>query len=179
MAWLAVAAAAVIGLVVGVSVGRRTARHTTAPVVGTGASERPVRREIERARRYERQFALIRLAAPGGGAPDTDDDLLELVRPVLRGLDHAWVEPRGVHVLLPEVGRDEGEACIERLRSAIGADALPDARLAVFPDDAVTEGALDLRLAGTEHQLPAAEDLPRSRRPQVIDLVEATGHLAS
>ena len=87
--------------------------------------------ELERARRYERPFVLLQLGASLGA-----------VTP-LRAIDISWVDDGCVTILLPEMGRSEGMACLRRLAVATSQPA----RLAVFPEDGLTRGALLAALA--------------------------------
>lgn len=102
-----------------------------------------VERELDRCRRYGRSFALVALS-PGEAEPAGAG----LPRQ-LRSLDVAWWENGRLLVLVPEAGRAEAEALLARL----AADApeivtAADARVAVFPEDGLTGGALRACLAG-------------------------------
>jgi hypothetical protein len=107
------------------------------------------RRELDRARRHGRPFALLKLkriaevgASSTTGSDDPDGLSLALVGTPLRVTDRAWRDGSDVIVLLPEAGRAtaaELAARLERLApgrfgSAIG--------IAVFPTDGLTSGAL-------------------------------------
>lgn len=118
--------------------------------------------ELERGRRFERPFVLVHLPAEAG--QDRPEGEVSAVLGSLRGIDFGWVTDDGVDLLLPEVGRDEGEACIARLRE-LAPKLTTDARMAVFPEDGVTRGALLARLAGNMEALPGEADLPKVTRP--------------
>lgn len=174
-----IVAATIIGVAVGGIATAYLMRRSVVPVASpTITSAVVVRREIERARRYERQFALIRVES---GTPDRADDFatdstLEQIKPVLRALDYVWIERSGMHILLPEIGRAEAERCVSRLRDAVDGPVV--CRVAVFPDDAVTDGALALRLDGSDESLPASHDLPIGSativRPPTSDTKQAS-----
>ncbi len=127
-------------------------------------------KEIERARRYERSLALLWLpksALASGVGPDPGGrraaEELNGVVASLRSIDLMWVGRNGVHILLPEAGRTEAEACTQRLLafdSHLDGDAV---RVAVFPDDGVTTGALFAQLADDVELLPDRSDLPSRR----------------
>lgn len=152
---LAVVLSAVIGAGLGALVMAGATRSRPLSSAPVSASD-VLRREIGRARRYERRFVLIRLDSKAVAVEGPS--VLEVVTPLLRDLDYAWAERSGVHVLLPEVGRDEGLRCLARLRKAVEFDE-DRVRMAVFPDDTVTEGGLMLHLDGAS-ALPAPTDLP-------------------
>lgn len=118
--------------------------------------------ELERGRRFERPFVLVHL--PNLTGEERPEAEVSGVLASLRAIDFGWVTEQGVHLLLPEVGRDEGEACIKRLLE-VAPDLAAHARMAVFPEDGVTRGALLARLAGNVESLPAEADLPELSRP--------------
>lgn len=154
---LAVLLGAVLG---GALVWRWTAepvREAPGASSGSEGSVDALQHELERARRFERPFSLIRFAIDdGAGRPVAEDDARPLFES-LRSIDVAWIDDDGVLVLLPEVGRAEGEACLKRLRQV----APPMARtgvLAVFPEDGLTQTALlatlDPPTGGGARQVP-------------------------
>lgn len=112
------------------------------------------RRELERSRRYERRFVLVAFSlragengrrTPGLGAASA----VPLVRSLLRSVDHAWASGDLIYVLLPEADRRTAEAFLARLRAHEPAlVGLDDARVAAFPEDGVTSGALLAKLQG-------------------------------
>ena len=110
--------------------------------------------EMERARRYERPLALLWVDTRDREVP------FEAIVGTLRTIDHAWADEHGVRILLPEARRDEGEACIRRLVEVAPELEPADVRLAVFPDDGVTTGALFSQLVDEVELLPSRSDLP-------------------
>src|SRR5680860_1855377 len=69
---------------------------------------------------------------------------------MMRSTDHWWLDGSALHLLLPETGRTEAEQLVQRLR---GAMQLPtDVRLAVFPFDGLTPGALRAALDACEER---------------------------
>lgn len=92
--------------------------------------------EMERARRYERPFTLVRLALPPG------PDVADLPRPPIRRTDRTWSAAGVRYVLAPETGRDDRPALVSRLRAAYGDDGALDVRAVSFPDDGITSGGL-------------------------------------
>ena len=121
--------------------------------------------EMERARRYERPLALLWVDTSEKDVP------FAAVSSALRLIDHAWADDSGIRILLPEARRPEGEACISRLVEAAPGLEPADVRLAVFPDDGVTTGALFSQLVDEVELLPSRADLPvgaqRIPRPSV------------
>jgi hypothetical protein len=107
-----------------------------------------LRRELDRARRHRRSFALLRLrltdpALAESALTATDDDaIMPLIRSALRITDRAWVDDSGIVILMPESDRVTGEGLADRIRAS--APDRFDARvgIAAFPDDGLTSGAL-------------------------------------
>jgi hypothetical protein len=107
-----------------------------------------VRIELERSRRFGRQFALVRLSTrrriedPWTYVRMLADELSSL----LRRVDRVWIDGPSVYMLLPECDRTMVEAMLLRIREplarVVGEDASPNASLAVFPEDGLTKGAL-------------------------------------
>ena len=104
------------------------------------------RRELRRARRGGRPLTILRIAGaelPGGGARATD--LAAHARALghrLRIVDRAWVDDDSIYVLLPESSRAAAEALIARIR-ADAPDELPElVRIATFPENGLTSGAI-------------------------------------
>jgi hypothetical protein len=115
-----------------------------------------VRRELDRSRRYERPFVLIRIPCARDGAT-----LLETLRPFLRNHDLLWASGENVYAMLPEGRRAMGQALIARVRSAQPHLLPAAARVVAFPEDAVTGGALIALLhdqAIARHSVPFTAD---------------------
>lgn len=95
-----------------------------------------LRRELHRCRRYRRTLAVL-------GMPLLSVERQEVLGSSLRVLDTAWSDGSQLYVLLPESGREGADAMVARLGE--GEDPVLDVavtRIAVFPDDAMTLGAL-------------------------------------
>ena len=107
-----------------------------------------VRIELERSRRFGRQFALVclssrrRIEDPWTHVRALAHELSSL----LRRVDRVWIDGPCVYMLLPECNRTMAEAMLLRIREPLarmaGEDAPPEASLAVFPEDGLTKGAL-------------------------------------
>jgi lipopolysaccharide/colanic/teichoic acid biosynthesis glycosyltransferase len=109
-------------------------------------------RELERSRRHEHPLALVRLAAPAGEV----ESMHACVRALVRGVDSVWPDGNGVVVLLPESDRDDAEALLGRLRAALPGK-IGGARIACFPADGLTAGALCDGVAGLPVATAAAK----------------------
>ena len=110
------------------------------------------RRELRRARRGGRPLTILRIAGadlPGGGAGATE--LGTRARALglrLRTVDRAWVDEGSIYVLLPESSRAAAEALIARIR-ADASEVLPElVRVATFPENGLTSGAIIAALDG-------------------------------
>jgi hypothetical protein len=115
-------------------------------IAGAGDAWESLRRELDRARRYERPLALIQIAPVGEAA-------IEFVRSFVRAGDEVWRDRNRILVMLPEADQARATGMVERLRDC-GAHVLAgaDVRLASFPQDGLTAVAL-------------LDELARSRQP--------------
>jgi hypothetical protein len=102
------------------------------------------RRELRRSRRSGRPMTLLRTQGPPALAAMIDDpdarsrDLHEHLRLV----DRTWVDDGSVYILLPETPRAAADSLVTRL-ATVAPELLPgEVRLATFPDDGLTSGAL-------------------------------------
>lgn len=120
------------------------------------------RRELNRSRRYERTFVLLRL--PCRAAPY--QEMLQ-VGAFLRSVDRAWIADQSVYVLLPESDRAMGEAFVIRIRR-LAPEVLPaeGVRLAAFPVDGSTSGSLLAKLRG-EPLAGTPRDVATMRAPHL------------
>lgn len=121
--------------------------------------------ELERSRRHGRPLSLLRATPPrmSGWEPDTDFD--ELVASV-RAVDAAWIDGRHVLILMPETERAATATAIARLSARLPELREAELRLAVYPEDGITSGALVARLDD-----PAAA-------PRAADIIQLAGHEA-
>jgi hypothetical protein len=97
--------------------------------------------ELARARRYERPLALIRAPLPEAGMTPEPDVMTNINRS-LRTVDTAWVDGKALWILATEADRQVASEVIERVigvAPGIDRDAI---RVASFPADALTAGAL-------------------------------------
>jgi hypothetical protein len=103
------------------------------------------RRELRRSRRSTRPMTLLRTLAPLAPDAAVEDDPEARSRGLhehLRLVDRTWVDDGAVYILLPETSRAAADSLVSRL-STVAPELLPgDVRIATFPDDGLTSGAL-------------------------------------
>jgi hypothetical protein len=104
------------------------------------------RRELRRSRRNTRQMTLMRTLSPltpdAQAQVDDPDARSRSLHEHLRLVDRTWVDDGGVYILLPETSRTGADSLVARL-ATIAPELLPgDVRVATFPDDGLTSGAL-------------------------------------
>jgi hypothetical protein len=124
----------------------RTPTHANADSIAPRDPWTAFRLELDRSRRFEHPFVLLRFADPSTRA---ESDRSESRAPaatvpmMLRGIDRLWSVGGNTYVLLPESRRESAEALIARLRSLTRGDSLLDAvEMAEFPADGLTTSAL-------------------------------------
>jgi hypothetical protein len=103
------------------------------------------RRELRRSRRGVRPMTIIRLPGPADPAAIEVVDLHGRARRLhryLRLVDRTWVDEGSIYVLLPESTRAAADTLLERLRRLTPDLIQDDVRVATFPDDGITSGAL-------------------------------------
>lgn len=133
-----------VALGLAVVVVRRDVRPGSDPVpAGTGQDDwSPLHVELERARRYDRGFALVQIV---GESVRLDGARLTAGATVasdlrLRRTDTAWGGPDRLQLLVPEATRRQLDGMLRRLRSCLGPTV--EVRVACFPDDGLTARAL-------------------------------------
>lgn len=138
----------VIGLVcLAVVAGRRP----PPPTATDGADKDPwqvVRWELNRARRHSRPLTLARIPLAAPSATQPDRLVIEAALPALRATDVTWLHRDQLMLLLPETDRASAQRCVDRVVEALAGRACSDARLAAFPEDALTLEALREALKG-------------------------------
>lgn len=121
-----------------------------------------LRREMDRARRHERPFALARLRlASRSVANGSPLPLLDDARPAVRSTDRVWRTGRDLYVLMPETSKPGAEAIIGRALS-VRPELSTEWRIASFPSDGVTVGALFAELGAGA---PRGDDLVPTEQP--------------
>lgn len=121
--------------------------------------------ELERARRFQRDFVLIRVSRPRRSLtegrrrwhrkPLTEGSHLDRLQSLVRSIDKVWADGVSTYILLPETSRAHGLSAVERLRED-APELFTDADVAVvaFPGDALTAGALLDRLEEQDRVVP-------------------------
>ena len=115
-------------------------------------------RELERSRRYGREFCLVKIerardqAGPGAGG---------WVGSIVRRVDVVWTEGRTSLVLLPESGRSAGLRLVERLAGCsreptAGSAGAASYSVVAFPADGFTSETLVAALASPENRIDFA-----------------------
>jgi len=111
-----------------------------------------VRREIDRSRRHERNFAVLRVPLALRGADGRELDgfrdgsdapqAAAQLASMLRAVDDVWTDQGDVYALLPESDRNSARTLLARLGDAPLPVSIAHATVSVFPEDGVTMGAL-------------------------------------
>ena len=151
-----------IGTFVGaVFVGLRSlAPSLAAPAVVPVHAERrgwhAFERELARARRYERPLALIRAPLPDA-VPTESPDVMTDINRSLRTVDTAWIDGDALWILATEADRTVAEQVADRVVGAAPRLAREAIRVASFPADALTAGAL---ISALQSNRPGPIQLP-------------------
>ncbi len=160
-----------------------TSESTPATTAREGWAE--FRRELRRARRGVRPMTIVRLPGPADPAAAEAADLSGRSRRLhrhLRLVDRTWVDEGSIYILLPESTRVGADTLIGRLRHLTPDLVEEDVRIATFPDDGLTSGALisavhgaslsatptPIRAALAEDDAEAFELEERARREQAV-----------
>jgi hypothetical protein len=137
-----------------------------------------LRRELDRARRYERPLALIQITPDGDaggidsaprrrrffGRAQADADALTLLRATLRTGDEVWRVHDRIFVMLPEADHHCAARLVERLRARLAPVIEScDVRMVSFPADGLTAGALLAGLGGHGARKRATAPVARPR----------------
>ena len=94
-----------------------------------------LRRELDRARRFNRSFSVVRI----DGCEGAPEHVLQGVSQLLRICDRAWASGGEVYVLMPETSPDAAISALARFSTA---DARFEVRAVSFPADGSTSEAL-------------------------------------
>jgi hypothetical protein len=140
--WLGVIGVIALVLVLITAPEEQAATPTTTPARAGWAE---FRRELRRSRRSVRPMTLLRLPGPIRAEAAETADLVGRSRRLhehLRLVDRTWVDDGSVYVLLPESPKAAADSLLGRLRSVAPDIVAEDVRMATFPDDGLTSGAL-------------------------------------
>jgi hypothetical protein len=130
------------------------------------------RRELRRSRRGGRPLTLLRIAGeelPTNG-PDGAGDLATRSRRLalhLRLVDRTWVDDGSIYVLLPESPRSAADILVSRIRVDSPGQLPEFVRVASFPEDGLTSGAIIAAVNGG-----AVDAVPIPIRPTLGDVGE-------
>ena len=112
--------------------------------------------ELDRSRRFGRQFALVCVLSRRG-LEDRWTSARELaygLNSLIRRVDRVWIDGFHVYVLLPECDRTMVEAMLARVREPmdklLGERGDSEVSFAVFPEDGLTSGALYAALSADQ-----------------------------
>lgn len=147
---IALVALAVVAIGVGLLPARREAVALD-DRSAAAAGWREFRRELARARRHDRSVTIARLSL--GDSSVAPGRLSSGPQRSLRRADMAWLEDGELLLLLPDAGRGAAERATGRVAADLGLDRSA-IRLAVFPEDGLTSGALLAFLEGDPATTP-------------------------
>lgn len=120
-------------------------------------------RELSRSRRHEHPFAVVRLTRrtsekDNKNADEVDPvDHFETVSERARRTDEIWLKESDLYVLLPVTSHKKASLALQRMRAQAPALHQLSARIAAFPDDALTLGALLIKLRAPASVVGEAE----------------------
>jgi hypothetical protein len=157
--------AVVAGTLLTVSV-LRTTWPAAAQVRADDTAWTEFRRELRRARRNGRPLTLLRVPTPVLPAADARDatTLARQIGAELRLIDRTWVDGDSIYVMLPESSHSAARIVVDRLGSVARTGAVAAAKMATFPEDGLTSGALLAAVHGT-----AVGQVPIPLRPSLDD----------
>ena len=128
---LAFAAGAVVGAgLIAISRSTSPALQLSAVTAEPGEGWAEFHRELNRSRRFDRRFGVVRFVGVGAGIV-TEQQVRDRVAGLARRIDRVWLESDAASV----------EMAVARARAAIG-EALGVAITAAFPASGITSGAL-------------------------------------
>jgi hypothetical protein len=136
-----------------------------------------LRREITRARRFAREFVLVRVPLPAPVRarvvePEVATAIASLTA-LVRSIDRVWVDGDSAYLLLPEANREAGEGFLARVRRE-APELVRHARacFAAFPEDGLTSGAMLKALRAGADVRPVAD---QSAAPVQTPILHASG----
>jgi len=108
------------------------------------------------------------IAIPIG--PDVEDAqvLPPLVANTVRSVDVVWEDGANVYVVMPETRREAAFQAMARIRSRLASLGSRQFRIAVFPEDASTAGALLEVLEAGAAEVPAVSGSALIDSPDIV-----------
>ena len=116
------------------------ARATGAAIDDATAGWAEFHRELTRARRFDRSFAIVRIG-PATSADD-HDHIRDEVAAALRRIDRVWLDGEHLLMLLPEASPQAVKATLDRVRAKVPKAIQVDPGVALFPQHGITSGSL-------------------------------------
>jgi hypothetical protein len=114
---------------------------------GTGWVE--FHRELARARRFDRPFAIVRFSV--GRSPDQGllVGLRNEIAAISRRIDRVWIDEDHILLLLPEATEAAAKAALSRVHVGVAAAVAFEPGLALYPEHGITSGALIAAVYGS------------------------------
>jgi hypothetical protein len=137
---LAFSAGAALSAVALASTASAPAIRLTAATSDPSGGWQEFHRELNRARRFDRPFGIVRFVGVGRGVM-TERHLRDRVATLARRIDRVWLDGGDLFVLLPESDAAAVETTVARARYRLG-EALDVAVSATFPANGITSGSL-------------------------------------
>jgi hypothetical protein len=106
-------------------------------------------RELARARRFDRQFAIVRFST--GRSPERAVlvGLRSEIAALSRRIDRLWIDEDDILLLLPEATEAAAEAALARIAVRVPAAFAVEPGLARYPEHGITSGALIAAVYGS------------------------------
>jgi hypothetical protein len=130
------------------------------------------RRELRRARRHVRPLTIVRIPRPIAHPAASAAADVRALGLKLRLTDRWWADEESVYVMLPESDRQAAVPVLDRLE-AVRDGARASARVASFPQDGLTSGAIIAAIMSS-----ASTAVPTPIRPTVDAPVFAEDEMA-
>jgi hypothetical protein len=140
------------------------------PITNAESGWAEFRREMRRARRGVKALTILRVPMADASVDQAElEDRSGALASHLRLVDRTWVDDGSIYVLLPESPKPAADALLARVRVHVPGLLPDDVRVATFPDDGLTSGAIIAAVHGA-----ALEEVPIPLRASVADPIEAT-----
>jgi hypothetical protein len=134
-------------------------------------------RELNRARRFDRPFGIVRFVGVGRGVM-TERHVRDQLATLARRIDRVWLDGGDLFVLLPESDAAAVETAVARARYRLG-EPLDVVVTATFPANGITSGSLiaclyqgDASPVAIGALAPASPALTSMSSPDSAELVE-------
>jgi hypothetical protein len=118
--------------------------------VGTGWVE--FHRELARARRFDRPFAIVRFSVGRSPDPGVLVGLRNEIAAISRRIDRLWIDEDHILLLLPEATEAAAKTALSRIHVRVPAAVAFAPGLAMYPEHGITSGALIAAVYGSGQQ---------------------------